>query len=114
MLTCTTRVQRRRLRLPVGAAAQGEGEEKGREEGRRSGELTHPCLPSTNRSTRRFALTTVGSLFLQSEEDQALKEKLELYVVRAQDADPGVQKLALERMRYAVARGFHCPACTGV
>jgi hypothetical protein len=39
---------------------------------------------------------------LQSEEDQALKEKLELYVVRAQDADPGVQKLALESMRYVV------------
>jgi hypothetical protein len=53
-------------------------------------------------------------LFWQSEEDQALKEKLELYVVRAQDADPGVQKLALESMRYAVARGFQCPACTGV
>ena len=32
----------------------------------------------------------------QSEEDLALKEQLELYVVRAQDADPGVQKLALE------------------
>jgi hypothetical protein len=39
----------------------------------------------------------------QSEEDLALKEQLELYVVRAQDADPGVQKLALESMRY------HCP-----
>ncbi|KAL5212850.1 hypothetical protein ABZP36_023697 [Zizania latifolia] len=35
-----------------------------------------------------------------SEEDLALKEQLELYVVRAQDADPGVQKLALESMRY--------------
>uniref|UniRef100_A0A0E0E5Y7 26S proteasome non-ATPase regulatory subunit 2 homolog n=1 Tax=Oryza meridionalis TaxID=40149 RepID=A0A0E0E5Y7_9ORYZ len=34
-----------------------------------------------------------------SEEDQALKEQLELYVVRAQDPDPGVQKLALESMR---------------
>uniref|UniRef100_A0A0E0N9T4 26S proteasome non-ATPase regulatory subunit 2 homolog n=1 Tax=Oryza rufipogon TaxID=4529 RepID=A0A0E0N9T4_ORYRU len=34
-----------------------------------------------------------------SEEDLALKEQLELYVVRAQDADPGVQKLALESMR---------------
>lgn len=37
--------------------------------------------------------------WLQSEEDQALKEQLELYVVRAQDPDPGVQKLALESMR---------------
>uniref|UniRef100_A0A0D3GKF7 26S proteasome non-ATPase regulatory subunit 2 homolog n=1 Tax=Oryza barthii TaxID=65489 RepID=A0A0D3GKF7_9ORYZ len=38
-----------------------------------------------------------------SEEDQALKEQLELYVVRAQDPDPGVQKLALESMRYLPA-----------
>jgi len=38
---------------------------------------------------------------VQSEEDQALKEQLELYVLRAQDADPGVQKLALESMRYS-------------
>ncbi|KAK3134483.1 hypothetical protein QOZ80_6AG0549770 [Eleusine coracana subsp. coracana] len=37
-----------------------------------------------------------------SEEDQALKEKLELYVVRAQDSDPGVQKLALESMRQEI------------
>ncbi|KAL6603546.1 hypothetical protein ACP70R_043907 [Stipagrostis hirtigluma subsp. patula] len=37
-----------------------------------------------------------------SEEDQALKEKLELYVVRAQDPDPGVQKLALESMRQEI------------
>uniref|UniRef100_A0A0E0LZV6 26S proteasome non-ATPase regulatory subunit 2 homolog n=1 Tax=Oryza punctata TaxID=4537 RepID=A0A0E0LZV6_ORYPU len=36
-----------------------------------------------------------------SEEDQALKEQLELYVVRAQDPDPGVQKLALESMRFS-------------
>ena len=28
----------------------------------------------------------------QSEEDQALKEQLELYVLRAQDTGPGVQK----------------------
>jgi hypothetical protein len=40
----------------------------------------------------------------QSEEDLALKEQLELYVVRAQDADPGVQKLALESMRYCPLR----------
>lgn len=40
----------------------------------------------------------------QSEEDLALKEQLELYVVRAQDADPGVQKLALESMRYCSLR----------
>uniref|UniRef100_A0A0E0HUX2 26S proteasome non-ATPase regulatory subunit 2 homolog n=1 Tax=Oryza nivara TaxID=4536 RepID=A0A0E0HUX2_ORYNI len=37
-----------------------------------------------------------------SEEDQALKEQLELYVVRAQDPDPGVQKLALESMRQEI------------
>ncbi|KAL6873666.1 hypothetical protein ACP4OV_013748 [Aristida adscensionis] len=37
-----------------------------------------------------------------SEEDQALKEKLELYVVRAQDPDPRVQKFALESMRQEI------------
>ncbi|KAF0918826.1 hypothetical protein E2562_026199 [Oryza meyeriana var. granulata] len=37
-----------------------------------------------------------------SEEDQALKEQLELCVVRAQDTDPGVQKLALESMRQEI------------
>ncbi|KAK8449093.1 hypothetical protein SEVIR_7G160503v4 [Setaria viridis] len=36
------------------------------------------------------------------EEDLALKEQLELYVLRAQDADPGVQKLALESMRQEI------------
>ncbi|XP_047949685.1 26S proteasome non-ATPase regulatory subunit 2 homolog A-like [Salvia hispanica] len=34
-----------------------------------------------------------------SEEDLALKQQLELYVERAQDADPGLQKVALESMR---------------
>ncbi|GJN18990.1 hypothetical protein PR202_gb06216 [Eleusine coracana subsp. coracana] len=37
-----------------------------------------------------------------SEEDLALKEQLELYVLRAQDPDPGVQKLALESMRQEI------------
>ncbi|CAM6095742.1 unnamed protein product [Calypogeia fissa] len=37
-----------------------------------------------------------------SEEDLALKEQLELYVERAQDSDPGVQKLALESMRQEI------------
>ena len=102
----------RLLRLPLGprpasaaaaaaaaAAGQGQGEEEGWEEGRRPGELpTRPppirhLLPSPHLSlTDCFA-------WLQSEEDQALKEQLELYVVRAQDPDPGVQKLALESMR---------------
>lgn len=41
-------------------------------------------------------------LWAQSEEDLALKEQLELYVVRAQDVDPGVQRLALESMRYFI------------
>ncbi|MFS7983663.1 hypothetical protein Hanom_Chr11g00977271 [Helianthus anomalus] len=35
-----------------------------------------------------------------SEEDLALKQQLELYVERAQDADLGLQKVALESMRY--------------
>lgn len=30
----------------------------------------------------------------------ALKQQLELYVERVQDADPGLQKVALESMRY--------------
>jgi len=37
-----------------------------------------------------------------SEEDQALKDQLDLYVLRSQDADPGVQKLALESMRQEI------------
>lgn len=39
-----------------------------------------------------------------SEEDQALKESLELMVTRAQDADAGVQKLALESMGNEIRR----------
>lgn len=45
-------------------------------------------------------------LQLQSEEDLALKQQLELYVDRVQDADPGVQKLALESMRFII--DFSC------
>ncbi|KAL8201505.1 hypothetical protein R6Q57_012844 [Mikania cordata] len=37
-----------------------------------------------------------------SEEDLALKQQLELYVERAQDADPGLQKVALESMRQEI------------
>ncbi|WOL06849.1 26S proteasome non-ATPase regulatory subunit [Canna indica] len=37
-----------------------------------------------------------------SDEDLALKLQLELYVERVQDADPGVQKLALESMRQEI------------
>ncbi|KAL5224121.1 hypothetical protein ABZP36_010760 [Zizania latifolia] len=37
-----------------------------------------------------------------SEDDRAFKEQLELYVVRAQDPDPSVQKLALESMRQEI------------
>ena len=36
----------------------------------------------------------------QSDEDLALKQQLELYVERVQDAEQGVQKLALESMRF--------------
>ncbi|EHA8586195.1 hypothetical protein COCNU_scaffold000040G000030 [Cocos nucifera] len=35
----------------------------------------------------------------ESDEDLALKQQLELYVERVQDADPAVQKFALESMR---------------
>lgn len=38
-------------------------------------------------------------LCTQSDEDLALKQQLELYVERVQDADPGLQKVALESMR---------------
>jgi hypothetical protein len=41
--------------------------------------------------------------FMQSEEDLALKQQLELYLERVQDTDPGVQKLALESMRYILS-----------
>ncbi|KAH0721485.1 hypothetical protein KY290_006786 [Solanum tuberosum] len=37
-----------------------------------------------------------------SEEDLALKQQLELYVERIQDADPGLQKVALESMRQEI------------
>ncbi|PKA58629.1 26S proteasome non-ATPase regulatory subunit 2 1A [Apostasia shenzhenica] len=37
-----------------------------------------------------------------SDEDLALKQQLELYVERVEDADPGVQKLALESMRQEI------------
>ncbi|KAG9441817.1 hypothetical protein H6P81_017671 [Aristolochia fimbriata] len=37
-----------------------------------------------------------------SDDDLALKQQLELYVERVQDADPGVQKLALESMRQEI------------
>ena len=40
-----------------------------------------------------------GFLSLQSDEDLALKQQLELYVERVQDSDPGLQKMALESMR---------------
>lgn len=37
--------------------------------------------------------------FVQSDEDLALKQQLELYVERVQDPDPALQKVALESMR---------------
>ncbi|GKB98489.1 26S proteasome non-ATPase regulatory subunit 2 homolog A-like protein, partial [Tanacetum coccineum] len=37
-----------------------------------------------------------------SEEDLALKQQLELYVERVQDADPALQKVALESMRQEI------------
>ncbi|WCJ25522.1 hypothetical protein M5689_007399 [Euphorbia peplus] len=37
-----------------------------------------------------------------SDEDIALKQQLELYVERVQDADPGLQKVALESMRQEI------------
>jgi hypothetical protein len=45
---------------------------------------------------------------LQSEEDLALKQQLELYVERVQDVEPGVQKLALESMRCVSAAVVGC------
>ena len=41
-----------------------------------------------------------GSVEVQSEEDLALKQQLELYVERVQDSDPGLQKVALDSMRW--------------
>ncbi|XP_047148755.1 26S proteasome non-ATPase regulatory subunit 2 homolog A [Vigna umbellata] len=37
-----------------------------------------------------------------SDEDLALKQQLDLYVERVQDADPGLQKVALESMRQEI------------
>ncbi|KAJ1277386.1 hypothetical protein BS78_04G000300 [Paspalum vaginatum] len=62
-----------------------------REEGRRSGP---PRLHDSGPADLNCAAA--------SEEDLALKEQLELYVVRAQDADPGVHKHALESMRQEI------------
>lgn len=46
-----------------------------------------------------FRLATETICVLQSDEDLALKQQLELYVERVQDPDPGLQKVALESMR---------------
>ncbi len=48
---------------------------------------------------------------LQSEEDLALKQQLELYVERVQDGDPAIQKMALEAMRYAIQHPFTFGLC---
>ncbi|KAF9624346.1 hypothetical protein IFM89_009629 [Coptis chinensis] len=37
---------------------------------------------------------------VKSDEDLALKQQLELYVERVQDSNPGIQKIALESMRW--------------
>ena len=46
------------------------------------------------------------SVDVQSEEDLALKQQLELYVERVQDSDPGLQKVALDSMRYCFVLQF--------
>lgn len=51
---------------------------------------------------------------VQSEEDLALKQQLELYVERVQDTDPGLQKVALESMRYLLSRGIRGVKIDGV
>lgn len=38
-------------------------------------------------------------VIVQSDEDLALKQQLELYVTRVQDPDPDLQKIALENIR---------------
>lgn len=45
---------------------------------------------------------------LQSEEDLALKQQLELYVERAQDSEEGIQRTALEAMRYRLRFRVFC------
>ncbi|XP_018828803.1 uncharacterized protein LOC108997120 isoform X3 [Juglans regia] len=44
-------------------------------------------------------MTKRGKTWCLSNEDLALKQQLESYVERAQDPDPGLQKVALESMR---------------
>lgn len=51
---------------------------------------------------------------LQSEEDLALKQQLELYVERAQDSEEGIQRVALEAMRYteqSIGWSLHLSLC---
>lgn len=51
-------------------------------------------------SSKLISILVTNEFFLQSEEDLALKQQLELYVERAQDAEEGIQRAALEAMRY--------------
>lgn len=51
---------------------------------------------------------------MQSEEDLALKQQLELYVERVQDTDPGLQRVALESMRYLIVAAFSVWEIDGV
>ncbi|KAG0487907.1 hypothetical protein HPP92_006718 [Vanilla planifolia] len=67
---------------------------EGREEGRGSGDhLSYPL---------RIHEIYLFRFRVQSDEDLALKQQLELYVERVQDADPGIQKFALESMRQEI------------
>lgn len=70
------------------------------------------CLLWEVVSTLQFRLMGLCPESVQSEEDLALKEQLELYVERVQDSDAGVQKLALESMRFVYLRKFWLPGET--
>ncbi|KAH9615824.1 hypothetical protein KSS87_003601 [Heliosperma pusillum] len=71
-----------------------------------------PEPSNTDASNRKEATTKVPSKDPKkkddnkdedlSEEDLALKQQLELYVERAQDSDPGLQRTALESMRQEI------------
>ncbi|GJY79923.1 phospholipase A2-alpha [Tanacetum coccineum] len=53
----------------------------------------------------KFVNSVMNLIVTQSEEDLALKQQLELYVERVPDADPSLQKVALESMRVEQVRG---------
>ncbi|XP_050381394.1 26S proteasome non-ATPase regulatory subunit 2 homolog A isoform X2 [Argentina anserina] len=64
-----------------------------------SGKQAEPTKPPPSKGSKKKDDKKDEDL---SDEDLALKQQLELYVERVQDADPGLQKVALESMRQEI------------